>query len=137
MLPVEAADKGLKLAGAAQLKVLIAVYRNMSAPSDLKKIASDAGLSVGDAEDALRYWIGRGLILSLDDAGAAAPAEAGDAKDRRENADGKTPTAPAEKAPGAEEKKRIFLFSSAVRGGRGNPRAVSARAAGPRQDSRV
>ena len=73
MLPTEAADKGLKLAGAAQLKVLIAVYRNMSAPVELDRIAALTGLSEGDALDALNYWIERGLILRQGETPAAQP----------------------------------------------------------------
>lgn len=63
MLPTEAA-KYLKLAGAAQLKVLIAVYKNMGIPTDENEIAKQTGLSADDTKDALLFWQEKGLIAN-------------------------------------------------------------------------
>lgn len=62
MLPNDSV-KYLKLAGAAQLKVLISVYKNMGAPVDIADISKTAGLSEGDCADALLFWIEKGLIV--------------------------------------------------------------------------
>ena len=101
ILPTEAADKGLKLAGAAQLKVLIAVYRNVNAPPDIAQVAALTGLSAGDAEDALRYWIDRGLIIRQED---RAPAAGTTADGTPQTADRTQPSAEPLPAEPAEEK---------------------------------
>ena len=114
MLPAEAADKGLKLAGAAQLKVLIAVYRNMASPADLPAIAALTGLSEGDAEDALNYWIGRGLVVRAGEEIRSSPAA--DKKTAPAEKTGDTTGKPAEdpgpqtageEVSAAQEKKHI------------------------------
>ncbi|MBR1811857.1 MAG: DnaD domain protein [Clostridia bacterium] len=87
-LPSAAADNFLKLAGAAQLKVLLAVFRNMAAPVDLATIAKMTGLQAGDAADALLFWTERGIITNTDTPSAAAAA-----------------TAPPQPSPPKEKKK--------------------------------
>ena len=110
MLPTDAADKGLKLAGAAQLKVLLAVYRNIGSPAELDRIAALTGLSEGDARDALEYWVGRGLIVRQSAQGPQ-PAEAAAAEPapaEKKTAAQKTEIAPAaENGSRAQEKKRL------------------------------
>lgn len=61
MLPAEAV-RSLKLAGAAQLKTLIALYHRMGAPVDSRELSALTGLSEGDASDALLFWIEKGLV---------------------------------------------------------------------------
>lgn len=60
MLPVQAA-KYIKLAGAAQLKTLIALYQRMDSPTSDEELAALTGLSVGDVRDALLFWIEKGV----------------------------------------------------------------------------
>lgn len=114
ILPAEAADKGLKLAGAAQLKVLIAVYRNMASPVELPAVAALTGLSEGDARDALDYWIGRGLVINTDGNARQSPAaeEKAASEERKDEPTEKAAEAPekqtaGEALPAAPEKKHI------------------------------
>ena len=62
MVPAAAAE-GLKLAGASQLKCLLAVCRRMGAPVEANQIAKETGLSPEDVKDALCFWIEKGLIV--------------------------------------------------------------------------
>lgn len=72
MLPAKAAEC-LRLAGAAQLRALIAIYSRMGAPVAAEEIAKEIGLSTPDVRDALLFWEEKGLIARTDAPPAPVP----------------------------------------------------------------
>lgn len=66
-LPCDVVDKHIKLAGAVQLKVLLTAFRNIATGIDSEEIASSLNIPRADAEDALRYWVGAGLLSNCDE----------------------------------------------------------------------
>ncbi len=62
-VPSVLVDRHIKLAGAAQLKVLLWLLRNNGADYTTQDIAKALGLSVGDVGDAFLYWIEAGIVI--------------------------------------------------------------------------
>lgn len=62
-LPTDIADRHLRMAGKAQLKVLLWLYRNPSVVADINVISKDTGIPVDEIDDAMLYWIDAGLVL--------------------------------------------------------------------------
>lgn len=62
-LPTDIADRHLRMAGKAQLKVLLWLYRNPAAVADASVISRDTGIPVDEIDDAMLYWIEAGLVL--------------------------------------------------------------------------
>ncbi len=62
VLPTEIADKHLRMAGKAQLKVLLWLYRNPTAEFDISVISRETGIPTDEIDDAMLYWIETGLI---------------------------------------------------------------------------
>ena len=65
-------DKHIKLAGAAQLKVLLWVLRHAGEPLESDDIAKALSMHPADVNDAMQYWLETGLLSS--EAGALSPA---------------------------------------------------------------
>ena len=63
VLPTEIADKHLRMAGKAQLKVLLWLYRNPSAEFELGVISRETGIPTDEIDDAMLYWIDAGLVV--------------------------------------------------------------------------
>lgn len=63
VLPTQVADKHLRLAGKAQLKVLLWLYRNPSVTADIDIISKDTGIPRDEIDDAMLYWIEAGLVV--------------------------------------------------------------------------
>lgn len=63
-LPTQIADKHLRMAGKAQLKVLLWLYRNPAVHADNAVIAKDTGIPIDEIDDAMLYWIDAGLVLN-------------------------------------------------------------------------
>lgn len=63
-LPTQIADKHLRMAGKAQLKVLLWLYRNPAVHADNAVISKDTGIPIDEIDDAMLYWIDAGLVLS-------------------------------------------------------------------------
>ena len=63
VLPTQIADKHLRMAGKAQLKVLLWLYRNPSVNPDIEVIARDTGIPKDEIDDAMLYWIDAGLVI--------------------------------------------------------------------------
>lgn len=75
-LPTDVADKHLRMAGKAQLKVLLWLYRNPAAAIDLAVISKDTGIPADEIDDAMLYWVNAGLLTNTDDkATTAEPSE--------------------------------------------------------------
>ncbi len=78
-VPSEVVDKHLRLAGAAQLKVLLFLLRHSDCPIEVDMLAENIGIRVEDAKDAVEYWVHCGLLCdcgtSLSPAGTQAPAQ--------------------------------------------------------------
>ena len=72
VLPSVIAEQHLKLAGPAQLKVILCAYANAARPISPEEAAEQTGLSPEEAADALEYWRGKGLLLAEDERPAAA-----------------------------------------------------------------
>lgn len=76
-VPSEVVDKHLRLAGAAQLKVLLFLLRHSDCLIECETLADSIGLSVEDTKDAVSYWVQCGLLCedfgTLSPAGTAAP----------------------------------------------------------------
>ncbi len=63
-LPTEIADRHLKLASAAQLKVILYIFRNLSTLPNISEIAKQLRLPESEVEDALLYWINSSVLES-------------------------------------------------------------------------
>lgn len=63
VLPAQVADKHLRMAGKAQLKVLLWLYRNAAAEYDIDIVSRDTGIPKDEIDDAMLYWLEAGLIL--------------------------------------------------------------------------
>lgn len=74
-LPTQVADKHLRMAGKAQLKVLLWLYRNPAVRADAEKISKDTGVPTDEIDDAMLYWIEAGLVLSGENEFSAAKTE--------------------------------------------------------------
>ena len=61
-VPSEVVDKHIKLAGSAQLKVLLWLLRHAGEPVDEGAIAQSLSMHPADVRDAMQYWIACGLI---------------------------------------------------------------------------
>ena len=63
VLPGAVADEYLPLASAAQLKVILAVFRTSSANFDIQEIMHLTGLPEQEVSDACRFWVSVGVLL--------------------------------------------------------------------------
>ena len=61
-LPCDVVDRHIRLAGAVQLKVLLAAFRNIASGIDSEMISELLAIPVADVEDALRYWVSAGVL---------------------------------------------------------------------------
>lgn len=66
-VPCRVVDEDLRLAGSAQLKVLLWLLRNAGQPCETADIAKALGLSNPDVCDAMQYWVAAGLIAPHDE----------------------------------------------------------------------
>ena len=71
VIPTQIADKHLRMAGKAQLKVLLWLYRNTTTAFDIDVISRDTGIPKDEIDDAMLYWIDAGLVVK--DGVTAAP----------------------------------------------------------------
>ena len=62
-VPCAVVDQHIKLAGAAQLKVLLWVLRHAGQPFETGNIAQDLGMHPADVNDSMQYWLETGLLL--------------------------------------------------------------------------
>lgn len=65
-VPAAVVDRHLKMAGSAQLKVLLWLLRRAGQENDPEEIGASLGLSRADVCDAMQYWIEAGLIREKD-----------------------------------------------------------------------
>lgn len=72
-VPTEVVDKHIKLAGSAQLKVLLWVLRVGSDEFDIDALSKATGIANADALDAMQYWIETGVIIKGREAVKAQP----------------------------------------------------------------
>lgn len=63
VLPTQIADKHLRMAGKAQLKVLLWLYRNPNTAFEIDVISRDTGIPKDEIDDAMLYWIDAGLVM--------------------------------------------------------------------------
>ncbi len=63
-VPCDAVDKHIRLAGAVQLKVLLAAFRQASSGIDANEISELLSVPLADVEDALRFWTDAGFFFS-------------------------------------------------------------------------
>ena len=76
-VPAEVVDRHIKLASAAQLKVLLWLLRNgPDAAGDADEMGGVLGIPAQDAADALLYWENAGILLRAGSAQAPAAQEA-------------------------------------------------------------
>ena len=61
-VPTDVVDKHMKLAGAAQLKVLLYLLRHAGSEVTLEALAFAVGQKPSDTQDAVEYWINCGLL---------------------------------------------------------------------------
>lgn len=71
VLPATVADQHIRLAGAAQLKVLMWFSRNGAGEFDAAACAAAIGLSAADCADAFQYWVETGVVMAEGEARAA------------------------------------------------------------------
>ncbi len=63
-LPSDISDKYLKMANETQIKAVLWIFRNISAPIDPSVISKNIGKPVSAVEEALRYWASVGVLNS-------------------------------------------------------------------------
>lgn len=63
-VPAAVVDNHIKLAGSAQLKVLLWLLRGGQGSFDAESCSKAIGLSPADCSDALQYWFATGILLS-------------------------------------------------------------------------
>lgn len=61
-VPGDVVDKYIKLAGAAQLKVLLWLLRNNSQDFSAKDIAASLSMQTPDVRDCIEFWVEAGLL---------------------------------------------------------------------------
>lgn len=66
-VPCSVVDQHIKLAGSAQLKVLLWVLRHAGGDFQTEDIASALSMHPADVHDAMQYWVETGLIVRSDD----------------------------------------------------------------------
>ena len=81
IVPASVVDQHLKLAGSAQLKILLWLLRHAGEAVEPEQIGAVLGLSRADVCDAMQYWIAAGVVAETNQtlrpaAPAAAPAPA-------------------------------------------------------------
>ncbi|MDO5124228.1 MAG: DnaD domain protein [Eubacteriales bacterium] len=74
-VPTALVDKGLKLAGETQLKVLLYILRNSQGTLSDESIAEALSLHKEDVSDAVEFWAQRGLLVNMGDKLTLAKAE--------------------------------------------------------------
>ncbi len=62
VLPASVADRTLKTVSGNFLKVIIYIYRNCAETVDAERISAATGVPVGEVNDALLFWTGKGLL---------------------------------------------------------------------------
>ena len=65
-LPAAVVDKHIRLAGSAQLKVLLWLSRAGGGVFDPDSCGKAIGLSAADCTDALQYWMETGILVPAD-----------------------------------------------------------------------
>lgn len=65
-VPAVVADEHIRLAGSAQLKVLIWLLRNGSGNFNAEKCSKSIGLTPADCRDALQYWVETDLLITTE-----------------------------------------------------------------------
>ncbi len=66
-------DKHIKLAGAAQLKVILWMLRHAGEPFSVSDIAAALSMHEADVRDSMQYWVQTGVIVIREDAILPAP----------------------------------------------------------------
>lgn len=74
-VPCDIVDKYIKLAGAAQLKVLLWILRNSGRSFTSDEIGSDLSMHPADVKDSIEFWVTAGLIAKNEDFLSPAKAE--------------------------------------------------------------
>lgn len=70
-VPAEVTDKHLKLAGAAQIKVLLWLLRHAAENPTMDELCKALNMKNADATDAMQYWVECGIVLQNGQAPAA------------------------------------------------------------------
>lgn len=74
-VPCDIVDKYIKLAGAAQLKVLLWILRNSGKSFTADEIGKDLSMHSADVKDSIEFWVTAGLIAKNQDSLSPAKAE--------------------------------------------------------------
>ncbi len=123
-VPISVTDKHLKLAGSAQLKVLLWLLRHMAEQPTTEQLCQALNMTPADANDAMQYWLETGLVIKQGEAACtqAAPALSAPPAASKPNEPAKTVQAPiTQTRPTAEQIARrgkesaeiAFLFNEA------------------------
>lgn len=73
-VPAAVVDDHIKMAGSAQLKVLLWLLREGRGSFDPERCSAAIGVSPADCSDALQYWFATGLMLPVGETFGAPPA---------------------------------------------------------------
>lgn len=74
-VPSDVVDKHLKLAGGAQLKVLLWVLRHAGSSFEAETLGEALNMHPADVKDAMQYWVETGLLTVSGDTFSPAPSE--------------------------------------------------------------
>ena len=74
-VPTEVVDKHIKLAGSAQLKVLLWALRVGADDFDIEALSKATGIAKADALDAMQFWVETGIMIKSGEEAAVKKAE--------------------------------------------------------------
>ena len=122
-VPSDVVDKHLKLAGGAQLKVLLWVLRHAGSPFEAEAVGEALNMHPADVKDAMQYWVETGLLAVS--GGTFSPAQTGPGRSSQEEA---VPAA----QPAAPQGSPVSFIAQ----GENRPTAATQRASEPPKPSR-
>lgn len=114
VLPTQIADKHLRMAGKAQLKVLLWLFRNPNTAFDIDIISRDTGIPKDEIDDAMLYWLDAGLVVKDGEAPIPVQTETVSATEqlRREKSSFTPVEVPAAKPQKKEKEKTVIVKPS-------------------------
>lgn len=114
VIPTEIADKHLRMAGKAQLKVLLWLYRNPMAPFDLAVVSRETGIPTDEIDDAMLYWIQAGLVSKDGESSPVVPVQTAPVQTVAEHkpAAFNTPAAPVQKKEEKPQEEPVYIKPS-------------------------
>ena len=118
VVPTQLADKHLRMAGKAQLKVFLWLFRNPNTVFDIETVSRDTGIPKDEIDDAMLYWTQAGLVIKDGETPVlvqSAPVESGNEVVRREAVAEKIPVPVPAVQEVKKEKERPVIVKPSIK----------------------